>query len=84
MPSLNPEKRSIERLATIQLRNGATQIQCLVTDISGGSVRINAYGFEIPDNFVLLFSGAGPTQSGNYKVASRFGPEITARFVGTG
>ena len=79
-----PEESGIERLATIQLRNGATQIQCLVTDISGGSVRINAYGFEIPNNFVLLFSNAGPTQSGNYRVISRFGREIGARFIGTG
>jgi hypothetical protein len=84
MLSSKPEERSIERVATIQLRNGATQIQCLVTDISGGSVRIDAYGLEIPDSFVLLFSDAGPTQSGNYRVVSRLGREVDAKFVGTG
>jgi hypothetical protein len=84
MLSLRPEERSIERLATIQLRNGATQIDCIVADISSASVRINAYGFEIPENFVLLFPGGGPTQSGNYRVIWRLGQEVGARFIGTG
>ena len=56
----------------------------LVTDISAGGVRIHINGFKVPDEFVLLFPGDGPTQSGNYKVAWRRDQDVGAKFIGAG
>jgi hypothetical protein len=71
----------LERLAKIQTANGMQTLYCIVTDISGGGVRINGYGFDIPDEFVLLLSGDGPAQDGNYRVIWRFAHEVGAKFL---
>ncbi len=57
------------RLVKIQPGNGHRPLYCLVTDISGGGVRINTFGNAIPDEFTLLLSGDGPAQDGKYKIA---------------
>jgi hypothetical protein len=71
----------LERLAKIQVGAGVPPRFCLVIDISGGGVRINGYGFDIPDEFELLLSGDGPAQDGMYRVIWRFASEIGAKFV---
>jgi hypothetical protein len=71
----------LERLAKIQIGAGLPPRLCLVVDVSGGGVRINGYGFDIPDEFVLLLSGDGPAQDGTYRVVWRIAAEIGAKFV---
>jgi PilZ domain len=88
MPLLKPEerrrsrRRTLNRMAKIQLANGTLPRDCLVTDISEGGVRLHVEGFDVPDDFVLLLSGddfAGKEH--NYKVVWRLGYEIGARLV---
>jgi hypothetical protein len=52
----------LARLAKIQLAQGNPPRYWLVTDISDGGVRVNTYGFDLPDEFVLRLSGDGPAQ----------------------
>jgi hypothetical protein len=48
-------RRLLERLARLQIKEGAEFHFCLVTDIPAGGVRIHVDGFEVPEVFVLLF-----------------------------
>ena len=63
MHALKPEERRqgprypLERLAKIQPGDGTPPRYCRVTNISDGGVRLNTYGFNVPDEFVLFFSG---------------------------
>jgi hypothetical protein len=87
-PLISLEKRTtprylVERLAKIQAGIGAPLRHCLVTEISEGGVRLNAFGCDIPDEFVLLRSGDGPAKDGKYKVIWRDGGIVGAQFVGT-
>jgi hypothetical protein len=85
--SKKPEERRksprypLERLAEIHIGAGVPPRLCLVIDIAAGGVRINGYGFDIPDEFVLFLSGEGPAQNGTYRVVWRFASEIGARFI---
>jgi hypothetical protein len=87
MPSPKPEERRlserqpVKRLATMLTGNGAQPRYCRVTEISENGVRVNAIGFKVPDKFVLLFSGSGPAQDGNYSVIWRSDQEIGAEFI---
>jgi hypothetical protein len=54
-----------------------------VKDFSDGGVRLQSNGFEVPDEFVLLFSPNEPTQSGRYKVVWRLGNDVGAKFLGS-
>jgi hypothetical protein len=69
----------LERLAKILSAKGGSY--CIVTDISGGGVRINTFGFDIPDEFSLLLSGDGPAKDGTYTVIWRIGRDVGAKFV---
>jgi|HubBroStandDraft_2_1064218.scaffolds.fasta_scaffold294475_2 hypothetical protein len=71
----------LERLAKIQLGHGIPPRYCLITDVSGGGVRINAFGYTVPDEFVLLLSGDGPAQDGRYEVIWRLGYDVGARLI---
>jgi hypothetical protein len=71
----------LERLAKIQLGEGIAPRYCLVTDVSGGGVRINAFGYTVPDEFLLRLSGDGPAQDGLYTVIWRVGYDVGAMFI---
>ena len=71
----------LERLAKIQLGSGTSPRYCLITDISDGGVRVNAFGLDVPDEFVLLLSGDGPARDGIYRVIWRLDHDIGAKFV---
>jgi hypothetical protein len=77
-------RRSIGRVAKIQLGNGTLPRDCLITDISTGGVRLHVEGYEVPDGFVLLLllSGADLAKECSHQVVWRLGHEIGARFVG--
>jgi hypothetical protein len=55
---------------------------CLVKDYSDGGVRLQLNGFDIPDNFELLFAPKEPALSGRYKVVWRLGTDVGAKFIG--
>jgi hypothetical protein len=74
-------RRRLGRLAAIQFWDGGAQRYCLVTTISEGGVQLHINGFNVPDDFMLVFPEGGPTQSGNYKVVWRNGPELGAKFI---
>jgi len=72
---------SLDRLAKIQRGQGNPPCYCLITNFSDGGVRINSFGFDVPDVFVLLLSGDGPNLDGTYKVVWRLGQHVGAKFV---
>ena len=71
----------LERLAKIQLGESLAPRYCLVTDVSDGGVRINAFGYAVPDEFLLRLSGDGPAQDGFYRVTWRLGYDVGAKFI---
>ena len=67
------------RPAKIKLAAGARD--CLIIDMSGGGVRLNVEGLDVPDEFVLLISNDRKVQESAYKVVWRFGNELGAKLV---
>jgi hypothetical protein len=53
-----------------------------VKDFSDGGVRLQSNGFEVPDEFVLLFAPDEPAQSGRYKVVWLLRNDVGAKFLG--
>jgi len=74
-------RRRLGRLAAIQFWDGGMQRYCLVTNISEGGVQLHINGFNLPDDFMLIFPEGGATQNGNYKVVWRNGSEVGAKFI---
>jgi hypothetical protein len=60
----------------------AEERSCLVKDFSDGGVRLQLNGFEIPDDFALVFAPNELAQSGRYKVVWRLGNDVGAKFLG--
>jgi hypothetical protein len=90
MPSPQPEKLDdkrqsprypVERLAKLRPTKGGAPEYCLVTDMSDGGVRLNAFGRKIPDEFVLSLAGDGPAQDGRYLVMWRLGSDVGAKHL---
>ena len=54
-----------------------------VAAIMFGRVRLQLNGFEIPDDFTLLFAPNELARSGNYKVVWRLGKDVGAKFIGS-
>jgi len=87
MSSLDIEERRhtprhrLGKLATIKLGIGIAPRYCLVTNVSTEGVRIHVNGFEVLDEFVLLFPEGAEGQSGTYKVVWRNGLDIGAKFL---
>jgi hypothetical protein len=69
------------KLATIKLGIGIAPRYCLVSNVSIEGVRIHVNGFEVLDEFVLLFPEGAESQSGTYKVLWRNGLDLGAKFV---
>ena len=83
-----PERRrtprhQLGRVAAILCGPGEER-SCLVKDFSDGGVRLQLNGFEIPDDFTLLFAPNEPARSGNYKVVWRLGKDVGAKFISPG
>jgi PilZ domain len=74
-------RHRLGRLATIKLGIGIAPRYCLVTNVSAEGVRIHVNGFDVLDEFVLLFPDNGLGQDGTYKVVWRQAQDIGARFV---
>ena len=88
MSSLDIEERRhtprhrLGKLATIKLGIGIAPRYCLISNVSTEGVRIHVNGFEVLDEFVLLFpDGGAEGRSGTYKVVWRNGLDIGAKFV---
>ena len=61
----------------------ALNVPSLVKDFSDGGVRLQSNGFEVPDEFVLLFAPNELAQSGRDKVVWRLGNDVGAKFLGS-
>jgi PilZ domain len=87
MSSLDIEERRrtprhrLGKLATIKLGIGIAPRYCLVSNVSTEGVRIHVNGFEVLDEFVLLFPEGAEGQSGTYKVVWRNGIDVGAKFL---
>src|SRR5262249_22652896 len=55
---------------------------CGRDDYSDGGVRLQPNGFEVPNDFALLFAPNEPARSGRYKVVWRLGRDVGAKFIG--
>jgi hypothetical protein len=74
-------RHSLGRLATIKLGIGIAPRYCLVTNFSAEGVRVHVNGFEVLDEFVLLFPSDNVGRNGTYKVVWRQAQDIGAKFV---
>ena len=74
-------RHQLGRMAAIMFGQGEER-SCLVKDFSDGGVQLRLNGFEIPDNFALLFAPNEPARSGRYQVVWRLGKDVGAQFIG--
>ncbi len=74
-------RHRLGKLATIKLGIGIAPRYCLVSNVSTEGVRIHVNGFEVLDEFVLLFPEGAEGQSGTYKVVWRNGLDVGAKFL---
>ena len=74
-------RHQLGRVAAI-LCGPSEERSCLVKDFSDGGVRLQLNGFEIPDDFALVFAPNELAQSGRYKVVWRLGNDVGAKFLG--
>jgi hypothetical protein len=86
MSSLRPEERRQShrhhyRVAKIEFEAGIHARACHLIEISDSGVRLHVKGLHIPDEFVLLTSGDGIVRENTYKVISRRGHRVSAKFV---
>ena len=75
------QRHQLGRVAAIFFGQGEEH-SCLVKDYSDGGVRLQLNGFEIPDDFALLFAPNELAQSGRHRVVWRLGRDVGAKFVG--
>jgi hypothetical protein len=76
------QRHRLGRLATIKLGIGIAPRLVLVNNFSAEGVRLQLNGYDMFDEFVLLFHGnGGPARDGTYKVVWRQGQEVGAKFV---
>src|SRR5580704_6734889 len=86
MSSLRPEERHQShrhhyRVAKIEFEAGTHARACHIIEISDRGVRLHVKGLHLPDEFVLLTSGNGIVRENTYKVISRRGHQVSAKFV---
>ena len=74
-------RRQLGRVAAILCGPGEER-SCLVKDFSDGGVPLQLNGYEIPDDFALVFAPNELAQSGRYKVVWRLGNDVGAKFIG--
>ena len=79
------ERRQTQRyrvsgLAKIRSHTGALPRDCWVSDVSDGGVRLHAEHVDVPQEFILMFSGMG-NRPRACRVVWRLGCEIGAEFV---
>lgn len=76
-------RRDVARIAKIQVAPDAVPFYCIVTDTSDGGVRLQASGFDVPDEFALLPCG-GALQCGTFRVVWRHRGEVGAKLMKAG
>jgi hypothetical protein len=74
------QRYRISGVAKIQSHAGALPRDCWVSDLSDGGVRLHSEHVELPEQFILLFSGAG-NQPRECRVVWRLGCEVGAEFI---
>ena len=76
------ERYRVSGIAKIQPHAGALPRDCWVSDVSDGGVRLHSEHVEVPEQFTLLFPGAGHRPR-ECRVVWRLGYEIGAEFIDT-
>src|SRR5262245_20457618 len=76
------ERLAMRGLAKVRTSSGGLPRDCWVTDVSDGGVRLFAEGFEIPDQFTLVF--ADTCRPRECRVVWRLGYELGAEFTDRG
>jgi hypothetical protein len=75
-------RHRLGRLATIKLGVGMAPRLVLVSNFSAEGVKLKLNGYDMFDEFVLLFHGnGGPARDGTYKVVWRQGQDVGAKFI---
>ena len=75
-------RRAVSLPARIEITIGSPPLDCLITDLSDGGVRLYIETVDIPDRFVLWFSAEGRSaRPRDCSVVWRLGHEIGARFT---
>ena len=74
------QRYRVSGVAKIQQAAGALPRECWVSDLSDGGVRLHSEYVEVPDQFLLLFPGAGPRPR-ECRVVWRLGCEVGAEFI---
>jgi hypothetical protein len=74
-------RHPVRRLANVTPSKGGPSQLCMVTNMSGGGVRLQVLGTEIPDEFLLTLCGDQPADAGKYKVVWRPGADVGAKLM---
>jgi PilZ domain-containing protein len=75
-------RRAVSIPARLEITIGSPPLDCLITDLSDGGVRLYIETVEIPDRFVLWFSADGRNaRPRDCSVVWRLGHEIGAKFT---
>jgi len=72
------KRHRVEYLATLITEKNPPRY-CLVTDMSDGGIRINAIGYNVPDEFGLRLTGNAIPR--RYKVIWRAGHNVGAKLI---
>jgi hypothetical protein len=75
-------RQLINRVAQIRVGKNGRPLDCIITDMSAGGVRLHVEGFSVPNDFVLVLSDNGVAKECTYRVVWRLGPEVGASFIG--
>jgi hypothetical protein len=73
------QRYTLDRFAKLQVP-GSLPRDCLIVDISDSGVRIHAEQFDVPDEFLILISGARQERR-ECRVVWRLGFEVGAEFT---
>ena len=75
-------RRAVSLPARIEITIGSPPLDCLITDLSDGGVRLYVETVDLPDRFVLWFSANHRSaRPRDCSVVWRLGHEIGARFT---
>jgi hypothetical protein len=73
------QRFTLDRMAKVQVP-GSLPRDCLIVDVSDSGIRIHAEHWEVPDEFLIVISGARHERR-ECRVVWRLGFEVGAEFI---
>jgi hypothetical protein len=73
------QRFKLDRMAKVQVP-GSLPRDCLIVDVSDSGIRIHAEHWEVPDEFLIVISGARHERR-ECRVVWRLGFEVGAEFI---